>query len=210
MPGQRYGWNYIKSKLGSNLPRPSYWVIWRRNLGPWFCLESILVQGPEPQKLGSGHMWTLPWLCENWLSPYRLLFHPSLLTPVGREYSLRQMPISSMFSALCEDNLRPVAPKRKTNKQTNPKRYPLGLNREDDCRAVLILSMSHPEHHKQKENPQIQWVPWTLLIDAGPVGPTASAVQFLSEQQVQKEKEQTLKIACTHTHAEAYILEIYS
>lgn len=118
MPGQRYGWNYIKSKLGSNLPRPST-AIWRRNLGPWFCLESILVQGPEPQKLGSGHMWTLPWLCENWLSPYRLLFHPSLLTPVGREYSLRQMPISSMFSALCEDiNLRPVAPRGK-NKQTN-------------------------------------------------------------------------------------------
>lgn len=118
-----------------------------------------------------------------------------------------------MFSALCEDiNLRPVAPRGK-NKQTNkqtPNATLLGSEREDDCRAVLILSMSHPEHHKQKETRRYNgYLELAQLMQARWV-PRASAVQFLSEQQVQKEKEQTLKIACTHTCRSIQTLEIYS
>lgn len=118
-------------------------------------------------------MWTLPWLCKNLLSPYRLLFHPSLLTPVGREYSLGQMPISSMFSALCEEvNLRLVAPTGKKFKNKNPKHYPFGFRTWGWLPSSPCPLNVPPWTPQTKGNPQIQWVPWTRSIDAGPAGPT--------------------------------------
>lgn len=163
-------------------------------------------------KLGSGHMWTLPWPpqenCCLLIDCYSI---QASWHPVGREYSPRQMPISSMFSALCEDiNLSLQAPrgKKQTNKQT-PNLSPPCLNARMTATSSPYPLNVPPWTSQAKGNPQIQWVPWTLNW-CRPGGSWRSAVQFLSEQQVQKEKEQTLKIACTHTCRSIQTLEIYS
>lgn len=88
-----------------------------------------------------------------------------------------------MFSALCEEvNLRLVAPTGKNLKTKAQNTTLLGFEREDDCQAALVLSTSHPEHHKQKETRRYNgYLELAQLMQARRV-PRASAVGFLGEQ----------------------------
>lgn len=90
-----------------------------------------------------------------------------------------------MFSALCEEvNLRLVASTGKKIKKIKKTQNTtlLGFEREDDCQAALVLSTSHPEHHKPKETRRYNGYLELAQLRQARWVPQASAVGFLGKQ----------------------------
>lgn len=112
---------------------------------------------------------------------------------MGREYSLRKMPISSMFYFYYETSILTYWPQRKKQNKTNMSKLTTTFGfwtQRMTCQSSAYPLNVPPwtSQAKTAGNGYLELLNWCR-----PVGPTGSAVQFLSEQQVQKEKNRHLK-----------------